>query len=129
MIVADASVILEVLLQTSSADRIEQRIFAPCETLCAPHLLDVECAQVLRRYVLSGTISPERGAEGLRDLAALPLHRYPHDALLPRIWQLRHNLTAYDATYVALAETLDVPLLTRDRALATANSHAHVEVL
>lgn len=129
MIVLDASVVLEVLLQTSAARRVEQRIFASHEILCAPHLIDVESAQVLRRYVLSGAISADRGAAAIQDLADLPLSRYPHEVLLPRIWQLRHNLTAYDAAYVALAEALDVPLLTRDKALASASSSARVEVL
>lgn len=129
MIVLDASVILEVLLQTSAARRVEQRIFGSYEILCAPHLIDIESAHVLRRYVLSGAISADRGAAAIQDLADLPLSRYPHEVLLPRIWQLRHNLTAYDAAYVALAEALDVPLLTRDKALASASSRAQVEVL
>jgi predicted nucleic acid-binding protein len=129
LIVVDASVVLEVLLQTGAAGLIEQRIFASHEILCAPHLLDVESAQVLRRYVLSGIISADRGAEAIQDLADLRLNRYPHEVLLPRIWQLRHNLTAYDAAYVALAEALDAPLLTRDKALALASSTAQVEIL
>jgi predicted nucleic acid-binding protein len=129
VIVVDASAILEVLLQTPAAGRISRRIFAPRETLHAPHLLDVEIAQVLRRYARSGIISPERGAEALADLADLPVQRYPHFVLLPRIWQLRHNLTAYDAAYLALAEALDAPLATRDKALASARSMARVEVI
>ena len=129
MIVVDASAVLEVLLQTPAASRISRRIFASGETLHAPHLLDVEIAQVLRRYARSGVISPERGAEALTDLADLPLNRYPHFVLLPRIWQLRHNLTAYDAAYLALAEALDAPLLTRDRALASAGARVRVEVV
>lgn len=104
-------------------------MFAPGETLHAPHLLDVEVAQVLRRYVRSKDILPERGAEALADLASLPINRYPYFVLLPRIWQLRHNLTAYDAAYVALAEALDATLVTRDRALKSLSSAARVEVL
>jgi predicted nucleic acid-binding protein len=66
----------------------------------------------------------------LNDLADLPLRRYPHDFLLPRIWDLRNNLTAYDAAYVALAEVLDISLLTRDRRLAAAAGHrAHIELI
>jgi predicted nucleic acid-binding protein len=66
----------------------------------------------------------------LIDLTDLPLRRYPHDLLLPRIWDLRNNLTAYDAAYVALAEALNAPLLTRDRRLATAAGHfAQVELV
>lgn len=77
----------------------------------------------------SGIISPERGADALGDLVDFPLTRYPHYVLLTRIWQLRHGLTAYDAAYLALAEALDATLVTRDRALARAGSHARVEVI
>jgi predicted nucleic acid-binding protein len=129
LIVVDASAVLEVLLQTPAAPRVTRRIFAPGETLHAPHLIDVEIAQVVRRYARAGAISPDRGAEALADLADLPLSRYPHFVLLPRIWQLRHNLTAYDAAYLALAEALDAPLLTRDRALASAGGRVRVEVV
>lgn len=66
---------------------------------------------------------PERGQEALEDLADLPIHRYPHDLFLPRIWELRHNMTACDAAYVALAEAISAPLLTRDRRLASAPGH------
>lgn len=123
MIVVDASVILEVLLATADAPPIEARIFAPGETLHAPQLLDVEVAQVLRRHARSGELSPGRGAEALTDLADFPLDRYPHTVLLPRIWELRENVTAYDAVYLALAEALAAPLLTRDRALAGVPGH------
>ena len=129
MIVVDASVVLEVLLQTPAARRISDRIFDVGETLHAPHLLDIEIAQALRRYARSGTISADRGAEALADLADLPLHRYPHFIFLRRIWKLRHNLTAYDAVYLSLAGSLDAPLLTRDRALASAGGRVRVEVL
>jgi len=123
VIVVDASTLIEVLLRTLIADAIEQRLFAPRETLHAPHLLDVEVAQVIRRFAAHGEVDPERGHLALVDLAEFPLRRYPHDFLLPRIWELRHNFTAYDATYVALAEALDAPLLTRDRHLAAAAGH------
>jgi predicted nucleic acid-binding protein len=130
VIVIDASALLEALLRTPAAKTIEDRLFAPGQTLHAPHLLDVEVAQVIRRYAASGEISGERGRMALADLADLPLRRYPHDFLLPRIWDLRNNLTAYDAAYVALAEALDVPLLTRDRRLAAAAGHrARIEVV
>lgn len=108
---------------------MEARIFDPAETLHAPHLIDVEVAQVLRRYAASGEADPERCRMALTDLNDLPLTKYPHDFLLPRIWELRNNLTAYDAVYVALAEALDAPLLTRDQRLANApGNHARIEV-
>lgn len=129
MIVVDASVVLEVLLQTPAASRVSRRIFASAETLDAPHLLDVEIEQVFGRYPRSGVISSGRGAEALMDLADLPLSRYPHFVLLPRIWHWRRNLTAYDAAYWALAEALGAPLLTRDRALASARAGVPVEGL
>lgn len=94
----------------------------------APHLVDVEVAQVLRRFVLAGTIDATRGQEAVSDLAVLSLHRHPHDVLLPRIWALRANFSAYDAAYVALAEVLGAPLLTCDKRLAAAAA-AHVKVV
>ncbi len=108
---------------------MEGKLFAPQQTLHAPHLLDVEVAQVVRRYAANGEIDGERGRLALTDLADFPLQRYPHDFLLPRIWELRNNLTAYDSAYVALAEVLDAPLLTRDRRLASAAGHrAQIEL-
>lgn len=105
-------------------------MFDPRRTLHTPHLLDIEVAQVLRRYAMAGEIDRQRGAAALTDLADLPLRRYPHDILLPRVWELRNNLTAYDAVYVALAEALDAPLLTRDKRLAAAaGHHARVELV
>lgn len=104
-------------------------IFSANETLHAPHLIDLEIAQVLRRYVRTAIISADRGAEALNDLVDFPLTRYPHFILLARIWQMRHGLTAYDAAYLALAEVLNAPLITRDRALAKAPSQVRVEVI
>ncbi|MCH6583194.1 MAG: type II toxin-antitoxin system VapC family toxin [Gammaproteobacteria bacterium] len=130
MIVVDASAVLEVLLRTRVGPQIEKRIFAPTQTLHAPHLLDLEVAQVLRRYTASGDIEADRGLEALADLVDLPVTRYPHDPFLSRIWELRHNLTAYDAVYVALAEALSAPLLTRDARLASASGNrAVIEVV
>jgi predicted nucleic acid-binding protein len=108
---------------------VNRFIFAANETLHAPHLIDLEIAQVLRRYVRSAVISPDRGAEALSDLADFPLTRYSHAVLLKRIWQMRHVLTAYDAAYLALAEALDARLITRDRALAGTGSRVRVEVI
>ena len=130
MIVVDASAVLELLLRTPAAPAVGRRLLDPRESLHAPHLIDLEAAQVLRRYAASGQISADRGREALDDLAALRLTRWPHDALIPRIWALRANLTAYDAAYVALAEALDAPLLTRDiRLAASVGRRTKVEVV
>src|SRR5262249_30542948 len=100
------------------------------EMLHAPHLLDIEIAHVIRRYALIGDMDAERGRAALAILADLPLRRYRHDFLLRRVWELRNNFTAYDAVYVALAEALDVPLLTRDQHLASAaRVHIRVELM
>ncbi len=82
--------------------------------------MDLEVAQGLRRYVASGQLDARRGSLALDHLAELDLARYPHQPLMPRIWSLRQNLTAYDSAYVALAEALGATLLTRDRRLAGA---------
>lgn len=124
MIVLDASAAVDWLLQTSVGQRIEQRIYSRSESLHAPHLLDIEVVQVLRRLVREGVVAASRGDEAVRDLLDLRLVRYPHSVLLPRIWQLRHNFSAYDACYVGLAETLRAPLITRDGRLAAAPGHA-----
>jgi predicted nucleic acid-binding protein len=130
VIVLDASAAIEWLLKSSAGIKIDRRIFSRSESLHAPHLLDIEVAQVLRRYVREKTITAQRGQEALEDLAGLPLDRYPHDFLIPRVWELRATLTAYDAVYVALAELLDAPLLTCDRRIASASGHAaNVEVV
>lgn len=126
MIVLDASATVDWLLQTSAGLRIEQRIYAARETLHAPHLLDVEVAQVLRRLVREGTVPVNRAGEALRDLQDLQVTRYLHSVLLPRMWQLRHNFSAYDAAYLGLAETIRAPLITRDARLAAAPGHAAV---
>jgi predicted nucleic acid-binding protein len=130
MIVVDASAMVEALLHMPAARAVGKWLFDPEQTLHAPYLLDVEVAQVIRRFAASGEVDDQRGRAALTDLADFPIRRHPHDLLLPRIWELRHNLTAYDAAYVALAEALDAPLLTRDKRLATAAGHrARVEVV
>jgi len=129
MIVLDASAVLEWLLQTKVGSTVEARIFSEAVTLHAPHLVDIEVTQVLRRYVKKGLITRSRGDQALEDLVDLSLTRYPHDVLLSRISALRDNLTAYDAAYVALAEALDAPLVTCDTKIAAAPGHrARVEV-
>ncbi len=130
MIVVDASAVLEVLLNTRDGAGIAARLFAAGESLHAPHLLDLEVAQVLRRYARSGELTAQRGMQALEDLVDLPLLRYPHELLLARIWELRDNVTAYDAAYLALAEALAAPLVTRDAALASSRAHrARVELM
>jgi len=129
VIVLDASAALEVLLRTPASASLESRLFDSGESLHAPHLIDVEVAQVLRRFSRTGHLSAERYREALTDLTDFPLTRYPHDFLLARVWELRTNLTAYDAVYVALAEALDATLLTRDRRLTSAPaSRARIEL-
>jgi len=124
MIVLDASAAVDWLLQTSAGKHIEKRIYSNSETLHAPHLLDLEVTQVLRRLVLQGVISPHRAGEAVRDLLDLRVTRYPHSVLLPRIWQLRHHFSAYDAAYLVLAEKLGAVLVTRDARLASGSGHA-----
>src|SRR3954447_547992 len=130
VIVVDASALLEVLLRTPAAEAVETSLFArPRQTLHAPHLLDVEVTHALRRYAAAGDIDRERGRAALTDFADFPVRRYPHTILLPRVWELRSNFTAYDAVYVALAEALDASLLTRDHRLPQANKrHVRAEV-
>ncbi|HEY7700153.1 MAG TPA: type II toxin-antitoxin system VapC family toxin [Vicinamibacteria bacterium] len=114
----DASAAVELLLNSSAGRRVAARLRNPRATLHAPHLIDLEVAQTLRRYVREGTLAEERGRLAVQHLALLDLERYPHDPFLGRIWTLRDNVTAYDAAYVALAEALSAPLVTCDRRLA-----------
>ncbi len=130
MIVVDASAVLEVLMRTPAGERLSKRLHESAETLHAPHLLDLEIAQVVRRYCVAGKVTPARGRQAITALLDLPLQRYPHAPLLPRIWELRHAITAYDAAYVALAEELDAPLVTSDAKLAKAHGHrARIELV
>ena len=126
MIVVDASALVEVLLNRPSGERVAHRLLDPLEALHAPHLIDLEVAQALRRYQAAGEMSPQRARQALLAFVQMPLERHPHWPFLGRIWALRRNLTAYDAADVALAEVLDAPLLTCDRALASAPGHRAV---
>jgi predicted nucleic acid-binding protein len=130
VIVVDASAVLEVLLRTPAAASIEDRILDPTESLHAPHLIDLEVAQVLRQYAQRKEISAARAERSLELFAQFPITRHSHEPLLERIWRLRENLTAYDAAYVALAEGLGAALVTRDEQIARARGHkAWVELL
>jgi predicted nucleic acid-binding protein len=123
MIVLDASAAVDWLLHTSAGQSIEKRIYSRNETLHAPHLLDLEVTQVLRRLAQQGVVPAHRANEAIRDLLDLRITRYPHVVLMPRIWQLRHNFSAYDAAYVVLAEKLRAALVTRDGRLASSSGH------
>jgi predicted nucleic acid-binding protein len=128
--VVDASAVVEALLQTPLGERCTRRLLRPDDQLCAPHLIDIEVAQVLRRFAQRSEIDDTRGREALHDLQDLPLERYPHEPFLRRIGELRHSLSAYDAAYIALAEALDAPLVTCDARLAGAHGHgARIEVI
>ena len=123
MIVVDASAMLEFLLQTPLGARVEARLFRDGEEFHSPHLMDVEVTQGLRRLVRSGEVSATRAAEVIEDLGDIDLHRHAHLSLLTRAWQLRENVTAYDAMYVALAEALDATMITCDSPLAKTPGH------
>jgi predicted nucleic acid-binding protein len=130
LIVLDASAVVSILLNTGpEAEPIRERIESPGESVHVPHLLDVEVLSVLRRQTLRGILAKERSATALQDLENTKMTHYPYALLLGRIWELRENLTAYDAAYVALAEALDAPLVTRDARLAQApGNRAAVEL-
>ena len=115
----DASVAVEIVLSTPSGNELAPRLLAE-ESAHAPHLIDLEVAQALRRIVLRGDLDEGRASQALADFDDLPLERYPHQIFLTRIWALRSNVTAYDAAYVALAEALRAPLWTFDGPLARA---------
>lgn len=130
MIVVDASAMLEFLLQTPLGARVEARLFRDMDLFHAPHLLDVEVAQGLRRLVRAGEVAAGRAGEALADLTDLDLYRHAHLDFLARAWELRDNLTAYDAIYIALAEALDAKLVTCDGPMGAAPGHAaRIEVI
>jgi predicted nucleic acid-binding protein len=130
LIVIDASAVVEFLLGTAVGERVAARISSNQESLHVPHLLDVEVASALRRWVLQGRLPATRAQAALDDLRDVPLIRYPHDIVLPRIWELRANASAYDAAYLILGETLPAPVITCDARMAGIPGHdAIVEVM
>jgi len=118
VIVLDASALVELLLNTPTGQTLATRLADPALGLHVPHLVDVEVAQALGRYARDGELDAKDAAAALEDLRSLDLQRHAHEPLLERVWELRHNLSAYDAVYVALAEVLDTVLLTCDGRLA-----------
>lgn len=124
MIVLDASAAIELVLRTPRAERIAERVLDPNERINAPHLVDIEVLQVLRRLTQAREVTGARAQAALEDFQALVVNRHAHTPLMERIWNLRATITAYDAAYVALAEALEAPLLTCDRKLARASGHS-----
>lgn len=123
MIVVDASVVVDFLVDAGERGGWASRRILAAESLHAPHLLDLEVLSTIRRWTQAGTLTSRRAGMAVDDLAAFALSRYPTTPLLDRIWQLRPHLTAYDACYIALAEALDAPLVTAD--LRLTRSHGH----
>ncbi len=122
MLVLDTSALLAALVGSPTNAALNERLSADGD-LHAPHLIDVEALHALRRLVRRGDLSPERALAARQDLRDLTIIRYPHVALVDQMWELRENLTAYDAAFVSLSEALGVPLVTADARLARATGH------
>jgi predicted nucleic acid-binding protein len=130
VIVIDASALIEALLDTPAGQAISAQLSENPGELHAPHLIDLEVTNVLRRYAISRTLPTERCQQALADFGNFPIYRHPHEPLLSRIWELRDNLSAYDAAYVVLAEMLGAPLLTHDQRIAGSAGHrARIELV
>jgi predicted nucleic acid-binding protein len=130
LIVVDASALLELLLGTERAERIGEWMLRAEETVHAPHLIDIEVVQALRRLVKLKLLPSGRAEQALEDLASLVIVRHAHETLLVRIWQLREAVSAYDGAYLAVAEALNAPLLTCDGKLARSHGHqVQIEVV
>jgi predicted nucleic acid-binding protein len=125
VIVVDTSAIVDLLLELPVNDELHARLVAAPQ-LHAPHLVDVEFLSVLRHLSRRGELSVDAAAMALENFDDLPIERYPLVMLGPRIWALRHTLTAYDAAYVALSEMLGLPLVTSDARLSRAGGHGAV---
>ena len=122
MIVVDASAIVDVLLEQPPNEALTARLHSADE-LHAPHLLDVEVLSVLRRLCATGALSVDATCLALQNFDRFPITRYPHVPLRDRIWELRNTVSAYDGSYVALAEALDLPLATSDGRLTRSHGH------
>lgn len=129
MIVADSSAFVEILLDSGLSSTFQSRLFGARQRVFAPHLVDLEISQVLRRHVGNGSMTGVAAGEALEDWLFLPVTRMAHAPLLNRVFELRANASAYDASYLALAEALDAPLVTHDAKLSRVPGHrARVEV-
>jgi predicted nucleic acid-binding protein len=117
MIVLDASIVVELLTNGRMADSVRHDLAERDEAFIVPHLLDIEVMSAIRRLSAGLRLDSHRGEQLLAALAALPAERFGHTPLLPRIWELRHNFTAYDAAYIALAEATGSVLYTADEKL------------
>ncbi len=128
MIVCDASAVLEILVRSAKGRTVADRLFRSGDSLHVPEIFDLEVVQVLRRLERQERLSRSRATEAFRDLEAVPIRRHSHEPLLPRVWELRARVTAYDAAYVALAEGLRATLVTLDRGWASLGLEVAVEV-
>lgn len=126
MIVVDASAAVEMIVRGPASQRVADRVLDAGVALHAPYLLDLEVTQVLRRYLRGREITSRRAGYGLDWFLDLPINRHPHSPFIPRVWQLRGNLTAYDAAYISLAEALGAQLVTLDQRLARSGGHSAV---
>lgn len=125
MIVLDASVVVELLTNGTLADSLHRDLATRSDSFLVPHLLDIEVVSAIRNLIAGQRIDSYRSKQILTSLAALPAERYSHLPLLHRIWELRHNFTACDAAYIALAEATNSVLYTCDRKLCKGH-HARV---
>lgn len=130
MIVIDASAFSDVVLARPAAARIRERVERDDQHIHVPVTFDVEVLQTVRKYWLNGEADDQIGLIAIGLLRAASIQRHDLSPFLARIWELRRNNTAYDAGYVALAESLDIPLITRDARLARSSGHvARIEYI
>jgi predicted nucleic acid-binding protein len=123
-VVIDASALVDILIKAPVARRLFDRLFRSGDRLHAPHAIDLEVAHAIRRLWRRGLVVDQDVADMASAYLRFDIERHVHRPLLHRVWDLRYNITAYDAAYVALAESLDAPLVTRDARLARSSGHA-----